>query len=374
LTENLAARIAVSGPIPFPEFMAAALYDPLRGYYARESRKVGRDGDFFTSVSVGPVFGALLARRVLDWWTTAGKPAKWRVIELGAHDGALAEDILTALRGLDPGALESLEYAIIEPLPALADAQRERLSGFQETLTFATTLEELDARPGLAFGNELVDALPFHVIEWHQGDWSECHVGWADGTFKWCPGQPLCPETVDAVKSLVGPFPEGYRSEVRSGFPELLGSLARSLETGMVLWIDYGFARPDYYTPARSTGTLRTFSKHQAGEDPLADPGERDITAHVDFTHLAEAALAHGLVPTCFSSQGSWLTRLAAPWLREMESRPDPAAIRQFQTLTHPSHLGARFHVLEMALNEAVDPVAAASTLQRLALTGNFQP
>lgn len=354
--------------------MAAALYDPLRGYYARESRQVGRDGDFFTSVSVGAVFGSLLARRFLEWWTAAGKPAEWRVIELGAHDGTLAEDILTALRELDRGALESLEYAIIEPLPALATAQRKRLFRFSETLTFATTLEELDARPGLAFGNELLDALPFHVIEWHQDDWSECHVGWADGAFKWCPGQSLSSELSDAVKSLIGPFPEGYRSEVRSGFPELLDSLARSLGTGMVIWIDYGFARPDYYAPARSTGTLRTYSKHQAGEDPLTVPGECDITAHVDFTHLAEAALAHGLIPTCFSSQGSWLTRLAAPWLREMESRPDSAAIRQFQTLTHPSHLGARFHVLEMALNEPVDPVAAADTLQRLALTGNIRP
>lgn len=372
MTASLAARIAASGPIPFPDFMAAALYDPERGYYGRETRQVGRGGDFFTSVSVGPVFGALLARRFLQWWTAAGKPEKWRILELGAHDGTLAEDVLTALRMIDEVAFQNLEYAIVEPLPMLAAAQRERLSGFGKTMTFARSLDELEVRPGIAFGNELLDALPFHIIEWRRGTWCECHVGWTDEGFHWVTDIPLSPEVTDATKSLTGPFPEGYRTEVRTGFPELLSSLAAVLGNGLLLWPDYGFARADYYTPSRTTGTLRTFSKHQAGEDPLADPGERDITAHVDFTHVAEEALALGMIPAGFSDQGSWLTRLAAPWLQAMESRPDPSAIRQFQTLIHPSHLGARFQVLELALNEPVDPVAAARTLQRLDL--NIRP
>lgn len=372
LTASLAARIAASGPIPFPDFMAAALYDPERGYYGRETRQVGRGGDFFTSVSVGPVFGALLARRFLQWWTAAEKPRKWRILELGAHDGTLAEDVLTALRMIDDVAFQNLEYAIVEPLPKLAATQRERLSGFGKTMTFARSLDELEVRPGIAFGNELLDALPFHVIEWRGGTWCECHVGWKDEGFHWVPDLPLSLEVAGATKSLTGPFPEGYRTEVRTGFPDLLSSLVAVLGNGLLLWPDYGFARADYYTPSRTTGTLRTFSKHQAGEDPLAEPGERDITAHVDFTHVAEEALALGMVPAGFSDQGSWLTRLAAPWLQAMESRPDPSAIRQFQTLIHPSHLGARFQVLELALNEPVDPVAAARTLQRLDL--NIRP
>ncbi|OYV04537.1 MAG: hypothetical protein CFE26_16365 [Verrucomicrobiales bacterium VVV1] len=372
MTASLAARIVASGPIPFPEFMAAALYDPSRGYYARETRQGGRAGDFFTSVSVGPVFGALLARRFLQWWATAGKPNEWRILELGAHDGTLAEDVLTALQSIDDEAFQSLEYVIIEPLPMLATAQRERLSGFGKTMTFAGCLAELSSRPGIAFGNELLDALPFHVIEWRRGAWSQCHVGWAGGGFHWVTDQPLSPEVADATRALTGPFPEGYRTETRGDFSGLLSSLAKVLGTGLLLWPDYGFARPDYYSPSRTTGTLRTFSKHQAGEDPLADPGERDITAHVDFTHVAESAIALGMVPASFSDQGSWLTRLAAPWLQAMESRPDPTAIRQFQTLVHPSHLGARFHVLELALNEPVDPAAAARTLQRLDL--NIRP
>lgn len=352
--------------------MAAALYDPAHGYYARETRQVGREGDFFTSVSVGPVFGALLARRFLKWWIDAEKPHQWRILELGAHDGTLAEDVLTALRMIDDEAFQGLEYAIVEPLPKLAAAQRTRLSRFGNSVTFSGSLDELEVRPGIAFGNELLDALPFHVIEWQRGSWNECHVGWADGGFHWVPAIPLSPEVTDATKSLTGPFPEGYRTEVRTGFPALLSSLAAVLGKGLLLWPDYGFARADYYTPSRTTGTLRTFSKHQAGENPLDGPGERDITAHVDFTHVAEEALALGMVPACFSDQGSWLTRLAAPWLQAMESRPDPSAIRQFQTLIHPSHLGARFQVLELILNQPVDPADAARTLQRLDL--NIRP
>jgi len=366
LTASLAARIAASGPIPFPEFMATALYDPASGYYARETRQVGRSGDFFTSVSVGPVFGALLARRFLKWWAAAGKPTEWRILELGAHDCTLAEDVLTTLRSIDTDAFQGLEYVVVEPLPKLAAAQRERLSRFGKSVTHAGSLDALDVRPGIAFGNELLDALPFHVIEWRDGTWTECHIGWANGSFHWLTGIPLSAELKDATKSLTGPFPEGYRTEVRTGFSELLSSLAAVLGKGLLLWPDYGFARADYYSPCRTTGTLRTFSKHKAGEDPLADPGERDITAHVDFTHVAEEALALGMMPADFSDQGSWLTRLAAPWLQAMESRPDPSAIRQFQTLIHPSHLGARFHVLELSLNEPVDPAAATRTLRRL--------
>lgn len=354
--------------------MSAALYDPEHGYYAREVRQVGRAGDFFTSVSVGPVFGALLARRFLQWWETGSSDRRWRILELGAHDGTLAEDILSTLRSIAPEAFRHLEYVIIEPLPNLSRAQRERLSGFGETVTLVRGLEELDVRSGIAFGNELLDALPFHVIEWHGGSWTECHVGWMDGRFEWITNQALSKEVAHATEPLKGPFPEGYRTEIRTGFPELLASLADVLGSGLLIWTDYGFARPDYYSADRTRGTLRTFRKHQAGENPLVDPGTMDITAHVDFSHVAEAAIAIGMTPACFSDQGSWLTRLAAPWLQSMENRPDPSSIRQLQTLIHPSHLGNRFHVLELALNEPSDSDASVRSLKRLDLLECIRP
>lgn len=374
MSSDLAARIAAGGPIPFPEFMAAALYHPELGYYARETRQVGRGGDFFTSVSVGPVFGGLLARRFLNWWTTAGKPPEWRLIELGAHDGSLAKDVLATLSELEPQAFQSLEYVILEPLPTLAATQCGKLSAFSERVLIHDDASTLPPRPGIAFGNELLDALPFHVIEWQEGRWTECHVDISDRGFCWLSGKTTSDDVSSAVKNLTGPFPEGYRSEVRTGYLSLLESMAQALGTGLMLWIDYGFARPDYFSEARTNGTLRTFHRHQPGEDPLADPGLRDITAHVDFTHLAETAISLGLTPSCFSDQGSWLTRLAADWLRGMENAPDPAAIRQFQTLVHPSHLGARFHVIELTIGGKADPIEVSRALHRLALPSEIHP
>lgn len=348
--------------------MAAALYDPVRGYYARETRQVGRGGDFFTSVSTGPLFGRLLAIRFLGWWEQAGKPGRWRLIEAGAHDGTLARDILTAIREDAPQAFAGLEYGISEPLPGLAHAQGETLAAFGDTTRHFDGLSGIEPLPGIAFGNELLDALPFHVIEWRDGAWSECRVDGDENGFRWNPGHPLSATLAQAVVPLGAGFPDGYRTEIRPDFAATLAPFLAALSHGRLLWIDYGFARPDYYQPARTSGTLRTFQRHRAGEDPLDSPGERDITAHVDFTAVAEAAESLGATAAAFEDQGSWLTRLAMPWLQERGGELSPAEIRQFQTLVHPAHLGMKFHVLELGWREAPDPTAAARARRRLVL------
>ena len=133
-----------------------------------------------------------------------------------------------------------------------------------------------------------------------------------------------------------------------------------------MLWTDYGFARPEYYHPGRTSGTLRTFSKHRAGEDPLSAPGETDITAHVDFTAIALAASDLGGRPTVFRDQGSWLTQTARDWLLEWEDNPQASSLRQFQTLTHPAHLGGHFHVLEISWNPSAVPQNPAALTHRL--------
>lgn len=348
--------------------MAAVLYDPTRGYYAREPRQVGKGGDFFTSVSVGPVFGTLLARRFLNWWEENGCPEAWQIQETGAHDGTLAADVLRAIQQSDSAAFASLEYRIIEPLPSLAAAQQVKLAEFTRKLRVFDSAEKLLPLPGIIFGNELLDALPFHVINWRDGDW---HLGQVEHTndrfnFRFNRTNQSNFKSLDLPDG--SSLPSGYQTEIRDCYPAFLQSRASTLSHGLMLWIDYGFAKPDYYAPERTTGTLRTFSRHRAGEDPLDQPGEQDITAHVDFTAVADAAMKLGAVPRDFSDQGSWLTRLAVPWLRAQENAPSPAAIRQFQTLTHPAHLGARFQVLELSFGETVPAEQQARALQRLAL------
>lgn len=334
--------------------MSEALYHPEMGYYARETRQVGRGGDFFTSVSVGPLFGRLLARRFLQWWENAGFPEKWRLIESGAHDGTLAADILSELQTLSPTAFATLEYAIPEPLPRLQAVQRANLAGFSG-VRFVNSPADLahDPLPGIAFGNEVLDALPFHVVEWREGRWYECLVALENDQFAWkLDEHPLSTALQGALAGLPSPsdsFPEGYRTEVRTCFPAFFQPLLDALASGLLIWPDYGYERDDYYHPDRTTGTLRTFSKHRAAEDPLATPGEIDITAHVDFTAATRAAESLGCRHLVLRNQSSWLTALAREWLLAQEGQPDFAGLRQFQTLTHPGHLGTRFHILELS-------------------------
>lgn len=334
--------------------MATALYEPELGYYARGTRQVGRGGDFFTSVSVGPLFGELLARRFLRHWRESGGPDRWRIIECGAHDGTLASDVLTALSKLDPPAFKGLEYAIPEPLARLQDAQRETLRRFGKQVLFLEQPCPLatDPLPGIAFGNELLDALPCHVIEWRDGRWAECRVTMADdGGLVWSSAEIVDPLVRAALAALGGGFPQGYRTEIRTGYEAFLAPLVRSLDSPLMLWIDYGFERRDYYHPARAAGTLRTFSNHRAGDDPLAAPGETDISAHVDFTAVAEAAASLGGHASALRNQGAWLTEIAREWLLEQEGNPQTALLRQFQTLIHPAQLGGSFQVLELTWN-----------------------
>jgi len=176
------------------------------------------------------------------------------------------------------------------------------------------------------------------------------------------------PVLVAALAPLGGDFPVGYCSELRTNYAGFFAPLLAGLSSGLLLWLDYGFARPEYYHPARLQGTLRTFSRHRAADNPLLSPGEIDITAHVDFTAAAEAAISLGCRPLLFRNQGSWLTDVARHWLLAMEGQPDAARLRQFHSLTHPAQLGGQFHVLELAWNDPTPAAIAATDLHRLAL------
>ncbi|MGD7652543.1 MAG: class I SAM-dependent methyltransferase [Verrucomicrobiales bacterium] len=364
-------RITKDGPLPFPDFMATALYHPDLGYYAREPCQVGRRGDFFTSVSTGPLFGTVLARRFAAEWDALGKPESWRLLELGAHDATLATDILTALHQTAPEAAATVEYAISEPLPRLREIQRQTLSPFPN-IRIVEHPDSLASHPlpGIAFGNEVLDALPFHLVEFRANTWHQLLVTHSDDhlSFESRPITAAQPALTDALAPLGTNFPDGYRTEVRTNTTSFLQPVTRALTRGTMIWLDYGFARTELHHPDRTKGTLRTFSRHRAADNPLDSPGSLDITAHVDFTATAEAARALGTTPTLFETQSAWITRLARPLLLEMEGNPNPDFLRQFQTLTHPAQLGSRFHILEISLDPAATPSDPATLNHRLNL------
>ena len=368
LSRVIRGRIEASGSLSFADFMAAALYEPNLGYYARGLGQTGRGGDFYTSVSVGPLFGRLLANRFVTWWSVAGSPEAWRIVEVGAHDGTLAGDVLKEISALDSKAFDALEYLILEPLERLRETQLEALAGFAGMVRIVEDPVGLEPLDGIVFGNEVLDALPFRIVEKREDRWVERRVGMGDSAeFAWKDGE-LDPGRLPKILTDGSvKFPTSYRTEVRD-FAGFLQPFRMLLKSGLLVFPDYGYARPEYFHPDRTTGTLRTFSKHQAAEDPLVRPGQIDITAHVDFTTLAEQAISLGFRPTCFQSQGSWLTGLARDWLLAQEGNPGVAGLRQFQSLTHPGHLGSRFQVIELAWKDPAVADLSAAEAHRLGL------
>ncbi|GAA5484142.1 class I SAM-dependent methyltransferase [Haloferula sargassicola] len=322
--------------------MDLALYHPEGGYYATPGRRVGRHGDFYTSVSAGPLFGKILALHLAP--VLSGMDGPLRILELGAHDGSLARDVLEALATDAPQLIDRLEYAIIEPLEALALRQRERLAGLPARIVADPS--QLEPRAGVLVANELIDALSCHLVESTGDGWQEIGVGLASDRFTWKPLGNADPELVRHLPAR----PAGYRTEVRPFLAEFLRPLRPLVSPGRLLFFDYGFERAEYLDPARAEGTLRTYCEHRSGDDPLDAPGTRDITAHVEFTSLREALESLGGEVVRFENQSRFLTAAARPWLLGLEGRTDAATaklLRNFQTLTHPGHLGSRFHVME---------------------------
>lgn len=352
--------------------MELALFHQEYGYYARLPSQIGRSGDFFTSVSVGSLFGHLLALRAVSWWSDAGKPGRWRWTEIGAHSGMLAADALAALSGIDPVAARGACYTIIEPLASLRRVQAAALAHFGASVCICPSADDIsrDPLPTFFVANEVLDALPFHVIRLENGEWRErCVALDSSGALAWTSATIDCGPLSDAISQLPGGLPEGYQTEVRTGLREFLSPYLRFMTHGRMVWIDYGFTACDYYTSGRSEGTLRTYRNHRAGSCPLLAPGEEDITAHVDFTVFARNAMALGAVPACFENQGTWLIRVAVPWLRSLEGNASPSLVRQFQTLTHPAYLGSKFHVLEIAWNERDEGVESRTARERLGIS-----
>lgn len=364
LKERLKAEFEKQEAISFPKYLEVVLYDPSHGYYANQTRQVGRQGDFFTSVSVGPLFGEILAHRFLNWWNENGRPEQWRLLELGGHDGKLAADILGTLARISPHAWSALQYATIEPLPKLRSAQAERLAPLAADVKVCASSCALAETPlpGVIFGNEVLDALPFHLIRYIAGNWKELFVSkdlqWISKSIQ--DGSPLATKLADIAQTL----PNAYQTEIRTNYGSFVKSITDCITTGLVVFIDYGFAAPEYYDIHRTEGTLRTFSQHKAADNPLDRPGEIDITAHVNFTDLALEMQKLGYQPTHFSNQGSYLTHLSAEMIRSGELN-NAQKIAQFKTLTHPAHLGGSFHAIEFTQHGQPGP----EVMHRLAIS-----
>jgi SAM-dependent MidA family methyltransferase len=337
------------------QVMELALYHPGFGYYSGKPRRIGRSGDFYTAVSVGPLYGKLLGELALEVWRAAGKPKRFTLIEQGAHDGSLMLDMWRALQGSE--LRESLSLCIVEHREACREVQRATLNEVPSgRVRWVSSLNELENTAGLIVCNELLDAFPVHRVRWHNGQWEEGYITeqHASEPLQWT----WSASSLDATNALPRDLPEGHETEVHPAATEWMRQLSESAFHGAVLIADYGYEADEYYTPERANGTLRRYHQHKSDTSLLHHLGESDLTAHINFTAVIEEAERHGRKVKRFLPQGRFLTQTAEPWLRSLEGRvPDPetrALLRQFQTLTHPSHMGAAFRMLLLGERKGV--------------------
>jgi len=326
--------------------MELALYHPELGYYASGAAQIGRNGDFYTNVSVGNGFGQVLASQFEEMWERLEKPAEFVIVEQGAHDGHLANDILATVSG--PFS-DALRYRIVEPAAALRERQEITLQ--ERSVAWFDRMEDVPAFEGVHFSNELVDALPFHLVESQGDDWAELLVSGDAESFSFL-RSPL--PTILSQPSLPT-RPQGHLLELRPLADQWLDSVAARLTAGFILVVDYGYPREQLRAPHRSRGTFACFQKHRRDDLVLETPGEKDITSHVDFTSLAEHASRIGLDWAGFTDQHHFMVGAGEPLLRSLEGRiEEPAAhktLRAMQTLLHPESMGTQFHYLAFSKN-----------------------
>jgi len=345
LTARIAREIdAAGGWLSFARYMELALHAPELGYYSAGSTKFGAAGDFVTAPTLGRVFGRTLARQAAQI-LHAGIPD---LVELGAGDGRLARDLLAELEAL--GSLPQ-RYLILETSADLRARQRDLLR--RDVPRLAGRVEWLDTLPAsltaLVLGNEVLDAMPVHVIEVSAGGIAERGVTLAGGEFQW-QTRPATGALLAAAQALA--LPPGYITEINLAAQSFVATLAAALERGVALFIDYGFPAREYYHAQRSTGTLMCHYRQHAHDDPLCLAGLQDITAHVDFSALAAAAARAGLDLLGYTNQAQFLincgiTDVLAATPAENAAAYLPQAA-QAQKLISPAEMGELFKVIAL--------------------------
>jgi SAM-dependent MidA family methyltransferase len=341
------------GPVSFEWFMEQALYHPEFGYYSSGKSVIGRRGDYFTNVSVGPLFGRLLAAQFAEMWEILGRPGDFTIVEQGAHHGEFASDVLAEARERAPDFFSALRYCVVEPFPILEARQRERLRDFPEKLTWRKSLGELEPFTGVHFSNELLDSMPVRLISRESGeDWKERLVAEAGDGFDFVT-RPIADEKLRRrLEKLPRSGEALYETEINFVALDWIEDVVSKLARGFVLAVDYGYARAEFYAAERTTGTLQCRAEHRAVSSPLTEIGRADITAHVDWTSVAERAEASGFELIGFTDQHHFITGLLT------RRAPQESERRALQTLLHPELLGTRFQYLALGRNVPARPLS----------------
>jgi SAM-dependent MidA family methyltransferase len=386
------AWIQERGPMTVAAFMDAALYHPEFGYYARAAQRSGRAGDFFTSVDVGPLFGELVAKQIVEMAQVladltslrqgyGGPPKlqrrrkvrttpedKFELVEAGAGNGRLSADILRAIQRDAPTTYDRTRLHLVETSAAARAVQRETLSEVADRLDSSSTgLPKSFA--GVLIANELLDAMPVHQVVMREDGLREVYVENVDGVLGTLEGPLSSPRLSVHLADLGVTLEPGWRAEVSLAAIDWVRDMARRLTRGFAILIDYGHEATELYSVTHSTGTLTSFVRHtSAGPEAVApaawlrNAGEQDLTAHVDFTSVRRAAEAEGCRVLGFLDQTYFLMALATERLDAFDLRQRLA----LKTLVLPGGLGSTMKVLILAKGVGTPRLAGCASHARV--------
>jgi len=325
LVRLIVAEIEKRGPMSFARFMHQVLYHPEHGYYSSGRCAIGRNGDYFTNVSVGPLFGQLLCAQFAEIWERLGKPNNFVILEQGAHDGQFAHDVLEYAQKRAPEFFAALRYRIVEPFPVLRERQSRMLEPFREKIEHCDSLQSF---VGVHFSNELLDAMSVRLIS----DGVEKFVDLEGDKFVLIE----CPLSREAA---------AFNQPVLDWIDDVAGNL----QGGYVIAIDYGRLGDEFQA------NLQVRAQHRHLDSPFEQIGHADITMQVDWLSIIERARANGMRVAGFTDQYHFLTGITSELGRVGSSQSlladSPKTTRELQTLLHPEMLGRVFQVLALEKN-----------------------
>ena len=338
------AIAAAGGWLSFARYMELALYAPGYGYYSAGSTKLGRAGDFVTAPEISALFARSLARQIAKL-VQAGLR---NVVEIGAGSGALTADLLAALHALDR---LPERYLILEVSGDLRKRQRARLA--ERVPQLAKRVHWLETLPSrlsaVVVANEVLDAVPVHIVRKHEGRIEEMGVVDAMSGFK-ASYRSALGEVLVGARALA--LPDNYKTELNLAARAMVRSFAKAIERGALFFFDYGFPAAEYYHPQRSQGTLMCHYRHHAHEDPFVLVGLQDITAHVDFTAIAAAGAEAGLEVLGYTTQAQFLVNCGITEILSETPAENVAAYAplaaQAQKLLSPAEMGELFKVIAL--------------------------
>jgi SAM-dependent MidA family methyltransferase len=352
--------------------MSLALYHPEHGYYARAARRTGRNGDFFTSVDVGPIFGALLGRQFAEMWrilrdrgSGVRDPESFDIVEAAASNGQLARDVLDWAQANDPEFHAAVRVSLVESSAAARAAQAEMLAPHAAQLA-SSSARLPGAVHGVIFANELLDALPVHSVVMTDHGLREHYVDAApDGRLIERAGRPSTEALERYLTAAGAQLQPGWRAEINLAALAWIARATRALHLGFLLLIDYGHHAGELYSATHATGTLTTFHRHLTGQrdavdEPewLTDPGSRDITSHVDLTSVERTARELGCTTLGMLDQTYFLLTLGLSDLVDADgtSLADTRRRLALKTLLLPGGLGSTHKVMVFA--KGIEPPA----------------